>query len=79
MNIQPAIDLLKEHHRGSDNPATIEQMAEACGIALDAPCSYREVVEMAEALALSPYVTRVWVNGERVYYASHYVPYEARS
>lgn len=69
MNIQPAIDLVREKHT-IDNPATIEDLATACGIDLCAPFSYREVLDMSEALVFSPDVVRFWVNGERRYFAA---------
>lgn len=68
-NIQPVIDMLRVRHT-IDNPATIEDMAAACGIDVNAAFSYREIIDMLEAVAKSPYVTRFWVGGERRYFAS---------
>lgn len=67
-DIQPAIDMLRAHH-AIDNPATIEQMAAACGIDVEKKGSYREVLDLAEALAASPDVVRVRVRDEWQYHA----------
>lgn len=67
--IQPAIDMLRARHT-IDNPATLEEMVAACGIDINAPHSYREVLDMSEALAISPHVVRFWVAGERRYFAA---------
>ncbi len=68
-DIQPAIDMLRAKHT-IDNPAPIEDMAAACGIDVTAQFSYREVLDMAEALARSPDVLRIWIAGERRYFAT---------
>lgn len=43
-------------------------MAAWCGIDVEKKGSYREVLDMSEALACSPDVIRFWVNGERRYF-----------
>jgi hypothetical protein len=68
-DIQPAIDMLRAKHT-IDNPATIEDMAAACGIDVNAPFSYRDVLDLSEAIAMSPHVIRFWVGGERRYFAT---------
>lgn len=68
-DIQPAIDMLRAKHT-VDTPATIEDMATACGIDVNAPFSYREVLDLSEAIAMSPHVIRFWVGGERRYFAT---------
>lgn len=77
MNIQPAIDLLKAHHATYATRTTIETLAAAVGIDIEAMHSYREVAELVEVLALSPYVSRTWSDEDRNrrYHASGYVPY----
>lgn len=72
MDIYPAIQILRVKHPTADTAATIEEMAEACHIDVNAPHSYREVLELAESLVVSPYVVRFFVNGERRYFASSY-------
>lgn len=70
MNIKSAIDMLRAHHTTMDTAATIEQMATACGIDVTAPHSYREVLDMSEALHFAPEVVRFWSGGERRYFAA---------
>lgn len=67
--IQPAVKKLIADH-SADKPATIEEMAAAVGIDINAPGSWREVLDLADALALSPYVVKFYKNGERAYFPS---------
>lgn len=77
MDLLPVVAFLRKHHASWDNPATIEQVAIAGGIDLDAPYSYREIAELAARLALCPYVSRITADGERwaKYHANSYRPY----
>lgn len=77
MDLLPVITFLRRHHTTAANPATIEEVAVAHGIDLDAPFSYREVAELSAALATCPYVSRTRPDGERwaKYHASMYRPY----
>lgn len=52
-----------------DSPATLEQVAAICGIDVEARHSYREVLDLSELLVFYPDIVRIWVNGERRYYA----------
>jgi hypothetical protein len=71
-----AIGVLREKFT-SDSPATIEQMAAICGIDVNAPRSYRAVLDMSESFRFAPDIVRVWINGERRYYATRAQPASA--
>jgi hypothetical protein len=66
--LQNVVDVLREQFT-IDSPATIEHLAAICGIDVNAPGSYRAVLDMSETIPFVPDIVRIRVNGERRYYA----------
>ena len=77
--LKPTILMLRRSHTTTETAATIEQIAEAQGIALDAKWSAAEVLELIEGLSWCPYITRFYRDGERRYFASERQGAAARS
>lgn len=66
--IRDAADELRRRGIAALNPVAIETLAEVVGIDVNAPFSYREMCEMADAAAGSVDMERITIDGERRYY-----------
>jgi hypothetical protein len=72
-NLARVVAYLRAHHT-MEKPASLEDVM--CVYGARAENTY-EVVDMAEALAASPYVLRYWIRSERRYVPSTYVPHDS--